>query len=183
MSQMIFAPDTAAALEFTAALINTGVDATESLAATSALAGLLDAFAFTGTRAGTDGELEAVRTTRGELDAMWRAEVPDGVAMTNEMLHRYQALPQLVTHPENPEWHIHATVPADPLHKRIAVEAALAFVDVYRTGEEDRIKVCAGGGCTAVVLDLSRNRSKRFCDTGNCANREHVAAYRRRQAG
>lgn len=180
---MLFAPDTAAALDFTAALINTGVDDTEDLASTAALDSLLDAYAFTGVRAGTASELDAVRTTRQELDAVWRAEASEGVAMTNELLRRYRALPQLITHPENPDWHIHATIGNDPLHERIAVEAALAFVDVFRTGEERRLKVCAGTDCTAAVLDLSRNRSKRFCDTGNCANREHVAAYRRRHAG
>ena len=32
----------------------------------------------------------------------------------------------------------------------------------------------------AVLVDLSRNSSKRYCDTGNCGNRVHVAAYRAR---
>jgi predicted RNA-binding Zn ribbon-like protein len=32
-----------------------------------------------------------------------------------------------------------------------------------------------------VLTDLSRNRSRIFCDTGNCGNRQHVAAYRQRQ--
>jgi predicted RNA-binding Zn ribbon-like protein len=31
-------------------------------------------------------------------------------------------------------------------------------------------------------MDLSRNRSRIFCDTGNCGNRQHVAAYRERRA-
>jgi len=30
--------------------------------------------------------------------------------------------------------------------------------------------------------DVSRNRSRMYCDTGNCGNRQHVAAYRARQA-
>ena len=34
----------------------------------------------------------------------------------------------------------------------------------------------------AVLTDLSRNRSRVFCDTGNCGNRQHVAAYRERRA-
>ena len=29
---------------------------------------------------------------------------------------------------------------------------------------------------------LPKNRSKRYCDTGNCANRAHVRAYRERKA-
>jgi predicted RNA-binding Zn ribbon-like protein len=38
----------------------------------------------------------------------------------------------------------------------------------------------ADGTCEALVLDLSRNRSKRFCST-TCGNRNAVAAYRARQ--
>jgi hypothetical protein len=34
-----------------------------------------------------------------------------------------------------------------------------------------------------VLVDLSRNRSRRFCDVNGCANRAHVAAYRARRAG
>jgi predicted RNA-binding Zn ribbon-like protein len=53
---------------------------------------------------------------------------------------------------------------------------------VIRSKEMDRLLMCAADDCDAVVLDLSRNRSKRYCDTGNCANRAHVAAYRARKA-
>jgi predicted RNA-binding Zn ribbon-like protein len=41
--------------------------------------------------------------------------------------------------------------------------------------------VCADDDCEGVVLDLSRNRSRRFCST-TCGNRNAVAAYRARQA-
>jgi predicted RNA-binding Zn ribbon-like protein len=58
----------------------------------------------------------------------------------------------------------------------------MALVDVIREKELDRLRVCAAEDCNAVLVDLSRNRSKRFCDTGNCANRTHVAAYRARKA-
>ncbi|MEO7071362.1 MAG: CGNR zinc finger domain-containing protein, partial [Nostocoides sp.] len=34
--------------------------------------------------------------------------------------------------------------------------------------------------CDDVFVDLSRNRSKRFCDA-ICGNRENVAAYRARR--
>ena len=44
-------------------------------------------------------------------------------------------------------------------------------------------EICASADCEAALLDLSRNRSKLYCDTGNCANREHVRAYRARKSG
>ncbi|MGW6510364.1 CGNR zinc finger domain-containing protein, partial [Streptomyces niveus] len=36
-----------------------------------------------------------------------------------------------------------------------------------------RLKICAAPDCEAVLFDVSRNRSKIFCDTGNCGNRQH----------
>ena len=40
----------------------------------------------------------------------------------------------------------------------------MAFVDVIRTGELDRLRVCAADDCDDVLVDLSKNRSRRFCD-------------------
>ena len=42
------------------------------------------------------------------------------------------------------------------------------------------IGLCAAPDCDFVVIDLSRNRSRRFCDSG-CGNRANVAAYRARR--
>ena len=58
----------------------------------------------------------------------------------------------------------------------------MAFVDVIRSDEHERIRTCAADDCDAVLVDLSRNRSKRYCDVGNCGNRMNVNAYRARRA-
>ena len=57
----------------------------------------------------------------------------------------------------------------------------MAFVDVVRTGELSRLRTCEFPGCGNVVVDLSKNRSKRYCDAG-CGNRAAVNAYRARKA-
>ena len=80
------------------------------------------------------------------------------------------------------DWHLHAVSPEAPLVIRVAVETAMAMVDVIRTDEMSRLGVCADDGCEGLVLDLSRNRSRRFCSTA-CGNRNAVAAYRARKAG
>jgi len=56
----------------------------------------------------------------------------------------------------------------------------MAMIDVIRADEMSRLGICADGACDGVVLDLSRNRSKRFCSVA-CGNRNAVAAYRQRQ--
>ena len=53
---------------------------------------------------------------------------------------------------------------------------------LVRLDEASRVKVCAADDCAAIVVDLSKNRSKRFCDVGNCGNRVNVNAYRARKA-
>ncbi len=91
-----------------------------------------------------------------------------------------QALPQLVRH-DRFDWHVHAVDPQAPLATRITVESAMAMIDVIRTDEMSRLSLCSDDDCDGIVLDLSRNRSRRFCSTA-CGNRNAVAAYRARQA-
>ena len=58
---------------------------------------------------------------------------------------------------------------------------AMALVDVVRSGDLSRLGICAYPDCGNVLVDLSKNRSKRFCDAG-CGNRAAVSAYRARKA-
>jgi predicted RNA-binding Zn ribbon-like protein len=57
----------------------------------------------------------------------------------------------------------------------------MAFADVIRTQQLERLRLCAADDCDSVHVDLSKNRSRRFCST-LCANRTNVAAYRTRHA-
>ena len=89
-----------------------------------------------------------------------------------------RALPQLVRHGRY-DWHLHATEPDAPLAERMRVEAALALADVIRMNENGRMRVCAAPDCTGILLDLSRNGSKRFCSV-RCGNRVNQQGYRER---
>jgi predicted RNA-binding Zn ribbon-like protein len=175
---MLFAHDTEVALAAAAALVNTEDEGTlETLAD-------LDAFVaewgFTGSRRHDAAEVEAVRTLRPRLRRIWHVDKDTAVEIVNELLREYRALPQLRKHDEW-DYHIHATSPDQPLADRMAVEAAMAIVDVIRSDELERLRICAADDCQDVVVDLSKNRSRRFCDSG-CGNRANVAAYRARRA-
>ena len=74
------------------------------------------------------------------------------------------------------DWHLHAVGDDEDLASRILVETAMAMIDVIRGDEMSRLGVCADPDCGGVVVDLSRNRSKRFCSVA-CGNRNAVAAY------
>jgi predicted RNA-binding Zn ribbon-like protein len=181
---MTFAHDTEIALAAAAALVNTDPGAgsgEDTLLTEHDLVEFLDATGWSGGRAGDRAELDAVRALRPRLRELWRLTGDDLVAAVNHVLSECGALPQLVDH-DDLGWHIHAVPQEAPLATRMVVEAAMAFIDVIRSNEIDRLKSCAAEDCDNVVLDLSRNRSKRFCE-GGCGNRENVRAYRDRLRG
>ena len=101
-------------------------------------------------------------------------------ARRNWLLRDSGARPWLVDHGGGWGWHLHVTEPSAPLAHRIGAQAGFAFADLVRLGETERLRPCDAPDCAAVLIDLSRNRSRRYCDTGNCGNRQHVAAYRAR---
>lgn len=177
----MFAPDTETSLQTVVHLINTLRDGVDGLLTTADLDVFVEQEKFTGSRTRDAAELRSVRHVRGMLRELWTADEDAAVVVVNNILRNARALPQLVKH-DQWDYHLHATSPAAPLAERMAVEAAMAVVDVLRSGELERLRICAARDCRAAVLDLSRNRSKLYCETGNCANREHVRAYRQRRA-
>ncbi len=182
---MDFNHDTELTLKALCALVNSDRVDGEQLGDDRALDGYLTGFGWTGRRDRDDAELEAVHRLRARLGRLF--DVVDdeerAVGQVNALLSDTRAAPWLTRHPEMPEWHLHLASIHDPLAQRMGAEMAMALADLIRAGELRRLKICAAPDCTAVFFDLSRNRSRRFCDTGNCANRQHVAAYRERRAG
>ena len=178
---MLFTHDTELALQFAAALVNTGLQETEELATPGQLGELVRRWNWTGRVVGDEAELAEVRALRPRLRRLWQADEDETVRLVNEMLRETGALPQLVKHDQY-DYHLHATPQDAALADRMKVEAAMAVIDVVRAGELGRLRVCAADDCQDLLVDLSKNRSRRFCD-GGCGNRTNVAAYRARQAG
>lgn len=176
---MVFAHDTEVSLQAAVTLANSALPP-DTLLTIEDLDAFYREYEFTGRRDHTRAELDAVREMRGRLRELLTASREDAVEIVNDMLAEARAVPQLVRHDEW-DWHVHAVDPASPLPTRICVETAMAMIDVIRMGEMSRLGVCADDDCEGVVLDLSRNRSRRFCST-TCGNRNAVAAYRARQA-
>ena len=180
---MTFAPDTEAALQAAVTLVNTGLrrDGVDAMATVADLDAFYAAYGYTGRHDRSAVEVTQVRAVRDRLRPLFSAARDEAAEMVNAMLREARALPYLTRH-DRWDWHLHATPLDAPVARRILVEAAMAFVDVIRSDEFGRVAVCAAPDCQAVLVDLSRNRSRRFCDVNNCANRAHVAAYRARRA-
>lgn len=184
MSQLLFSHDTELTLRAACALINSDRSDGEQLGDQDALDAYLDSHGWTGRRDHDAAELAAVHALRERLGRIWATAGDEAraVGQINALLADTRAAPWLTRHPEMPEWHLHLASIHDPLAQRMGAEMAMALADLVRSGELRRLKVCAAPDCSAVLIDLSRNRSRMFCDTGNCGNRQHVAAYRERRS-
>jgi len=177
---MVFDHDTELSLAFVVALVNGEGRDGEELGDLDDLDRLVRAHAWTGRHDRTEEELRAVRALRPILREIWLADEDGVVGIVNRLLRESDAVPQLVRHDGHP-YHVHATPQDAPLATRMAADAAMAFVEVVRQGELRRLRICEYPGCGNVVVDLSKNRSKRFCEAG-CGNRAAVEAYRARKA-
>jgi predicted RNA-binding Zn ribbon-like protein len=178
---VIFTHDTEVSLNAAAALVNTDSDSDgELLPDVAALDEFVTRWGWTGARAHDQTELDAVRAIRPRLRALWAADEDTAADLVNAMMRDTRALPQLAKH-DQWDYHLHATPPDAALADRMLVEAAMAFMDVIRMKQLGRLRRCAADDCDDVLVDLSKNRSRRFCDSG-CGNRMNVAAYRARQS-
>jgi predicted RNA-binding Zn ribbon-like protein len=174
-----FTHDTELALAAAVLLANSALEP-DTLTTVADLDAVWTDYAYTGRHERTRAELDAVRAIRPQLRALLTASRDDAVDLVNRTLRDNDAVPQLARHGEF-DWHIHAIDTDTDLDTRVLVETAMAMMDVVRADELSRLGVCADADCEGVVLDLSRNRSRRFCST-TCGNRNAVAAYRARQA-
>ena len=175
---MVFTHDTELALQAAVVIANSALEP-ETLEAPEDFTAIWDEFGFTGRHDADTAELDSIRALRPRLRQLLLSERDEAVVLVNTMLAEARATPQLVRH-DPFDWHIHAVPQDAPLATRIAVEAAMAMVDVIRADEMSRLGICADADCQGIVLDLSRNRSRRYCST-TCGNRNAVAAYRARR--
>lgn len=176
---MVFAHDTRMGLQSAVTLANTAEEP-DTLTTVADLDAYFTEFSYTGRHDRTVAELEEVRALRPRLRELFTADREEAVDIVNRMLAEAGAVPQLVRH-TGYDWHVHAVSSDEPLANRIIVETAMAMVDLIRADEMSRFGICADEDCRGIVIDLSRNRSKRFCSVA-CGNRNAVAAYRARQS-
>ena len=173
------------ALTACAELVNTGRSpAGETLRSVADVAGFGRRYAFHGAPA-EPGDVPRLRAYRARLDAVAVAcESGDdqaAIAILNALLAETGAVPQVVAH-DGRGPHVHVSRPTAPLADRIAAHLAMGLAELVVAGESRRLRSCASPACRDVYVDLSRNRSRRYCDSRTCGNRQHVAAYRARRA-
>lgn len=176
---MIFTDDTEETLRAAVWLVNSA-EHPDTLTSPSEEAAFLSGYGYTGRIDRDQAEVDALRALRPRLRTMLLAPRDEMAVAVNEALAGVSLALRLTRHGAM-DWHLHAVADDRPLAERVLVETAMALIDVIRAEEGSRISVCADETCESLALDLSRNRSKRYCSTA-CANRNAVAAYRARRA-
>lgn len=126
-------------------------------------------------------DLDAVYRVRRTFRAVFYSPQPAEVAaVVNTLLAQAPVSPRLTDH-DGYEWHAHYFSPGASLADHLAVDGGMALAQVVTAGETDRLRLCEAPDCSAALIDLSRNRSKLYCDARACGNRLNVAAYRERK--
>lgn len=129
----------------------------------------------------TKDDLEAVRRLRWRLQTIFAAaDQPTAIGLVNALVADARTTPRLTDHDDWP-LHMHYFAPGARLAEHLAADCGMALAFVLAAGEWERLTTCEAPDCNRVLVDLSRNRSRRYCDSKTCGNRLHVAAYRARQ--
>lgn len=180
---MIFGHDTELSLQAVVDLVNSSPDlgGEEALREAACLRAFVARHHISGVRPDDYDDLSAIHLVRQRLRAIFGLSNPAAVAArVNTLLAEAPVCPRLTDHDEY-DWHIHYFAPGAGLAEHLAVDAGMALAHVVAADQTDRLRVCAAPDCQAVLIDLSRNRSKRYCDARTCGNRLNVAAYRARK--
>lgn len=180
---MLFSHDIEHSLACVVDLVNTGPTRTgeEQLGDLDDLRSFVERHQVSEVGALTRTDLVAVQGLRHRIRHVFGAQSDAQAAeMLNALVSEAPVTPRLTNH-DGYAWHMHYFAPGATLAEHLAVDGGMALAHIVSVGERERLRVCEAPDCDQVLVDLSRNRSKRYCDARTCGNRMHVAAYRERR--
>jgi predicted RNA-binding Zn ribbon-like protein len=175
--------DTQQALCVVVALVNTAPegDDEERLGELDALRAFVEQYGISEVGELRATDLAAVRALRSRFRQVFLVGKQRAAAdLVNSIVAEARTTPRLTDH-DGYDWHVHFFAPGATLAEHLAADGGMALAFVLAAGELDRLRACAAPGCERMLVDLSRNRSRRYCDSRTCGNRLHVAAYRARR--
>lgn len=175
--------DTRRALDVVVALVNTSAEAdlADGLADLNALRSFVHEYAISDVGELGARDLAGVRTVRGKFAQVFAAPNSRAASvLINELVATAGTTPQLTDH-DGYDWHVHYFAPGASVGDHLAADGGMALAFIVVSGEQERLRRCEAPDCRRAFVDLSRNRSRRYCDSRTCGNRLHVAAYRARR--
>ncbi|RDG38537.1 CGNR zinc finger domain-containing protein [Streptomyces corynorhini] len=185
---MLIPHDTRIALDTVVDLVNTAPEAggaTDRLAGVEALYDFVRDHNISGVRELGARDLRALLDVRDRFTEVFATADPRAAAdLINRLVAGAGTTPQLTDH-DGYDWHVHYFAPGASVADHLAADCGMALAFMVVAGEQERLRRCEAPDCGHAFVDLSRNRSRRYCSSRTCGNRLHVAAYRarRKEAG
>ncbi|MBB1242860.1 CGNR zinc finger domain-containing protein [Streptomyces durbertensis] len=180
---MLINHDTRFALDGVVDLLNTAADEDkpDTLTDLDALRGYVERNSISGVSRLAEADLAAVREVRDRFAEVFAApDTRTAAELVNALVAKAGTTPQLTDH-DGYDWHVHYFAPGASVADHLAADGGMALGYLIVGGERERLRRCAAPDCRRAFIDLSRNRSRRYCSSRTCGNRLHVAAYRARQ--
>ncbi|HSX97831.1 MAG TPA: CGNR zinc finger domain-containing protein [Streptomyces sp.] len=181
---MLITHDTRCSLDAVVDLVNTAPDdetAADGLATVAALADFVQKHDISDVGVVSEFDLAAVRRVRGRFAEIFAAaDAASAASVINELIAAAGTTPRLTDH-DGYDWHVHYFAPGASLTDHLSADCGMALAFFVVAGEQERLRRCEAPDCRRAFVDLSRNRSRRYCDSRTCGNRLHVAAYRARR--
>lgn len=128
-----------------------------------------------------DKDLRAVRDVRARFAEIFATDdARTAASLVNALVAAAGTTPQLSNH-DGYDWHVHYFAPDASIADHLAADCGMALAFIVVAGGQERLRRCEAPDCRHAFVDLSRNRSRRYCSSRTCGNRLHVAAYRARR--
>jgi predicted RNA-binding Zn ribbon-like protein len=151
---------------------------TEHMGSPEAAVQFLRARDFSGIDGVTQDDLAELHRVRDRLETVFYAsDEKAAVARMNQLLDEYAVKPHLTDH--DGRWHFHYADENVSLGRRVAADIVMGLAVMIAEYGFERFGICAAHNCEDVFVDISRNKSRRYC-TDSCSSRANVAAYRAR---
>ncbi|HET6855637.1 MAG TPA: CGNR zinc finger domain-containing protein [Streptomyces sp.] len=180
---MLIPHDTRRALDVVVDLVNTAAEGEQPdrLADIEALYGFVRLHHVSDVGDLGAQDLKAVRDVRARFAETFAAEDAHAAAeLINQLVAAAGTTPRLTDH-DGFDWHVHYFAPGASIADHLAADCGMALAFIVVSGEQERLRRCEAPDCRRAFVDLSRNRSRRYCSSRTCGNRLHVAAYRARR--
>jgi predicted RNA-binding Zn ribbon-like protein len=133
---------------------------------------------FSGITKVTKEDLAELHSVRERLEEVfYSSDEATATRLINGLLEEYEVKPYLTDH--DGRWHMHYAPKDSPVGRRVASDVVMGLAALIADFGFDRFGICAADDCADVFVDMSRNRSRRFCNDV-CSSRTNVAAYRAR---
>ncbi|WP_103508441.1 CGNR zinc finger domain-containing protein [Streptomyces sp. SM13] len=189
---MLIPHDTRIALDTVVDLVNTAPESepppddpadgpVDGLADVAALYAFAERHLISGVGTLGEKDLAAVRDVRARFAEVFAApDARTAADLVNRLVAAAGTTPQLTDH-DGYDWHVHYFAPDASIADHLAADCGMALAFIIVAGEQERLRRCEAPDCGHAFVDLSRNRSRRYCSSRTCGNRLHVAAYRARR--